>query len=460
MSKFLLLPFLFVGGCGAGVAEMTAGRPSADDDVEPEISSEGAQTGDTASSAPEVRIETSGGGSVFESVASSERYLQWLAVPAPGWVFDRWELVGSTFREDGTEVIYRGGFFRDNPLELDSKSEGVLTAVFFEDDREPEMVDEDVDFVDVEDLLESTWQVIAGSPSLPFSTVVATAFAVEENMLATNAHVVEALIIIMGMNDGVAVVVQHETGDIRDIAETWVHAAYNGDPLTSPDIGVIRVRGAHGQVFGFTYPWVGLPDIGSEPEISVLDPLILCGFPGDVSDAIDFTRFDPGRDFRPRASCLTGTVSSLRPFDPSDVATPDNTFLIQHDIATTGGTSGSAIISENGQVIAINSASTTNEAGLNRFAVRSDLLQQVLTRIRVGSLSPLRIPVLNDQVLQQVREKCFFDEEDLEELLSGLVVVGAKGGTYADCIAALDSPPSCTGTCAACIVAACDASFN
>ena len=388
MLKLLLLPFLFVVGCGAGVTEMTAGRPSADGDAENEIFSEGAETEDTATSAPEVRIETSGGGSVFESVASSERYRQWLAIPAPGWVFDRWELVGSTFREDGTEVIYRGGFFGDNPLELDSKSDGVLTAVFVEDVPEPEILPP-VDLVNsVAVLQDSTWLVLAVSDD---SALIATAFAISETRLATNAHVVEGIKDILREPNAHVGLFQHETGLEREIVRVWTHPTYDADGLQpTPDLGIMSTAEA-------MPTFVVTPALHATPSIDVLERVMLCGFPGSVTIQIDLLGAFISGQFHPRASCLSGNVSALRPFDAGQSLTQANGRLIQYDISTEPGLSGSAVFNEQGEVIGVHALGFSNDAEQN-FAIRSDVLAEMLAWIDRDSLSSVLLSDIQPQL--------------------------------------------------------------
>ena len=88
---------------------------------------------------------------------------------------------------------------------------------------------------------------------------------------------------------------------------------------------------------------------------------------------------------------MTGRITALRPFDPSDPDTPTNTLLIQHDIQASGGTSGSAIVDKAGQVIAVNNAGTTDESASNRFAIRADLVRVFLADIDAGHVEPLTI---------------------------------------------------------------------
>ncbi len=234
---------------------------------------------------------------------------------------------------------------------------------------------------DISEVLAATWQVLAASPLDPSAGMIATAFAIDENRLATNAHVVYGTANVLRAG-GLGAVVQHETGADLEIVNMWAHPDYDGNSVTSPDVGVIEVNGR-------LPSWLPLADEAVVRSLRILDDVTLCGFPGDVALLIDFANLQPGDEFRPRASCFTGSISSLRPFDPSAPATPANLQLIQHDIATTGGTSGSAVLDDSGRVIAIHAAATTHEGGTNRFASRSDTLRDLLQLIDSGSLPPL-----------------------------------------------------------------------
>ncbi len=230
-----------------------------------------------------------------------------------------------------------------------------------------------------QDILKATWLVLGSSNN---SSLLATAFAISSNRLATNAHVVQGIRDIIVTQGGAAGVVQHESGSSALITKAWMHPDYTGDSVRSPDVGVIEVDGA-------LPSWLRLADDADLRSLIVFDEIRLCGFPGDVALAIEIPALVRaiGGDatFRPRATCLSGQISSLRPFDPSAAATPANTFLIQHDIATSQGTSGSAIFGSSDGVVAVHSAETTNATALNRFAIRADALRDLIEMIDAGA---------------------------------------------------------------------------
>ena len=102
----------------------------------------------------------------------------------------------------------------------------------------------------------------------------------------------------------------------------------------------------------------------------------LCGFP-EATTGLDLLGVLTG-GFHPRATCLTGTVSALRPFDPGESATPENTQLIQYDLPVTPGTSGSAVFNDAGQVVGVNSFGLFESGGDLNFAIRSDKLEELI----------------------------------------------------------------------------------
>lgn len=231
----------------------------------------------------------------------------------------------------------------------------------------------------VDDVLPATWLVLFGDDS---SLGSATAFAIDHHRLATNAHVVEGIADALCSPTGGAVVVQHETGAFIAVTAAWSHADYDGNSVASPDVGVIEVDG--------TLP-SSLRLAGDDvvQGLRVLQTVTLCGFPGDVSLAIDFPALQTGEDFRPRASCFTGSINALRPFDAATPATPANSQLIQHDIPATRGTSGSPILDGAGYVVGVMAAGTTDAEGSNHFAPRVDTLVDLLDMIDDGVLAPV-----------------------------------------------------------------------
>jgi V8-like Glu-specific endopeptidase len=280
--------------------------------------------------------------------------------------------------------------------------------------------------------------------------VIATAFGIDANRLATNAHVTRALAAVLGASDGMAFVVQHETGAMLEVGDVWEHPAYDETSVRSPDVGVIAV-------IGRLTSWLRLASDVTAQELSVLDPISLCGHPGDVSLIIDFAVYEPGDAFRPRATCSRGFITSLRPFDPSVPSTPSNRQLVQHDIPTTGGTSGSPVVDCNGDVIAVHAATTTDAEGANRFAIRVDALKHLVRRIDSGSLAPLEPPAYDWP--ESLRESCWamddagigvFVEYYVSILREGLTEVEALDVAFLACASLCGDNELCFVDCFVC----------
>jgi len=238
---------------------------------------------------------------------------------------------------------------------------------------------------DIDAILAATWGVAAavddGTETLYI--VVGTAFAVDNTRLATNAHVVDGVLDFAAEAPGEVefVVVQHETAEARAIDRMWRHPDYDpNDFLGTPDVGVISVVGSLPSV-------APLADEATVRDLATLDDVALCGFPGDVLLALD----PIDASVRPRATCLSGNITALRPFDPSVAATRDNTLLLQHDIQTSPGTSGSAIFDDAGWIVGVHNAATGDVSASNRFGVRADVIRTLLRDIDSGSVPALTL---------------------------------------------------------------------
>lgn len=223
------------------------------------------------------------------------------------------------------------------------------------------------------------WQIVAyDSDNDPL--FIGSAFAISDSLLATNAHVVRPTAEAI-RKGGFVRVVQDETGMERHITRMWSHPGYDEEATIGPDVGVIEVSES-------LPSFLKLASGTMLHHLAVLDEIRLYGFPGDVARAIDIEQLLHG-GLRPRATCLTGRITSLRPFVPSQNASPSNTLLIQHDAPATHGMSGSPVLNLRGEVVAIMSALTHDELGQNGFAIRSDVLDGLLRMVRLNVLPGL-----------------------------------------------------------------------
>ncbi|MHC4234605.1 MAG: trypsin-like peptidase domain-containing protein, partial [Planctomycetota bacterium] len=226
----------------------------------------------------------------------------------------------------------------------------------------------------VEEAQAATWLVAAGSD---YSFGTATAFGVGSDLLATNAHVVEGILAAAAEPNGGAIVVQHETGEMRNVTTVWMHPDFVSDAFAfTPHIGLLEVDE---EIPSF----LSLADTETVRSLEVFDEVSLCGFPGDVTLGIDFVGIFTG-EFRPRVTCLNGTISALRPFDPGEAATAENRHLIQYDLPVVPGTSGSAVFNDAGEVVGVNSFGFFQSGGDFNFAIRADKLAELIESVTGG----------------------------------------------------------------------------
>lgn len=304
------------------------------------------------------------------------------ALPDDGWVFDHWEA-------DVQDILFN----RSNPLRVLLDEDMSLTAVFTREVVEP--------VATVEDVLNATWLIVAGN-SEEFLT--ATAFGVGANKLATNGHVTDGLKDLFRRPGAVAQVIQHETGDSRDILKVWTHPAYDANAIIdTPDLGLIEVAGTI----------TGTLTVANEADVRTLrvfDAVSLCGFPGNVLGDIDLVGLSTG-SFHPRSTCLTGTISALRPLDPGAVATPFNTELIQYDLPTAVGTSGSAVFDESGAVVGVNFSGFSGDDF--NFAIRADRLTELINMVETNQLEGIELSSIEPVAPDPIGSQCttaYFNE--------------------------------------------------
>ncbi len=184
--------------------------------------------------------------------------------------------------------------------------------------------------------------------------LIGTGWAVDTNLLATNGHVVDA-INDTARNLGRANVAvkrvsayQSETGREVAILRAANHPSWNRS-TRSPDVGLLETRTALPSVLTLEAP-------DGTTRLRKGDPLQLNGFPGDVFELVN-ADFQPGLSV-PRSSLFSGTIQAIEHFDARVVVDPANLSTVdmyQHSMDTSGGTSGSPILS-NGKVVAIHNS--------------------------------------------------------------------------------------------------------
>ena len=239
-------------------------------------------------------------------------------------------------------------------------------------------------------------EIVTGpaATDVAFSTL-GTAFAVNDRLLATNAHVTEFFNGLTGINVSRVLAVQSGTGTVVTLLRALTHPEYTGNPIGSPDVGL------------FTTTEV-LPDkltIANAEELATLargDDLRLAGFPGDVDDLIPVI---PGVTV-PQATALEGNISAVRNYMQTEV-TGENADYVQHQAPTTPGTSGSALI-RCGKVVAVHNAGTVKivlvvgpngqveeerqAAAANNFGVHAKYLTELIDLFEDSSLQGFELP--------------------------------------------------------------------
>ncbi|MEZ6085463.1 MAG: trypsin-like peptidase domain-containing protein [Phycisphaerae bacterium] len=231
-----------------------------------------------------------------------------------------------------------------------------------------------------------------------------TAFAVGDRLLATNAHVTEFFNGLTDLPVEEVVAVQSGTGEVVTLLRALTHPDYTGNPVASPDIGLFTTQELLSSKL----------TIASDAELTDLelgDELLLSGFPGDVQDLFEIT---PGTTV-PQATSLTGTITALRNHDTGQVVMPENVDVIQHQIPTTPGTSGSALV-RCGKVAAVHNAGTVKiivsvdsqgnltqdrtAAANNNFGVHAKYLREMIDLFEDQSVQGFELPRPSRQAVE------------------------------------------------------------
>ena len=176
--------------------------------------------------------------------------------------------------------------------------------------------------------------------------VVGTGFVAQfTNAIWTNAHVIQGVVEtirpIAHLNPQTLAV---RSGTAVGGLETYslntyyIHPDYDGT-VGSPDVGVLVVDAQFALRPSF------LPRNRAN-GLRVGQPIGTIGFPGEINNPYSAV---------PIATFKDGTVSALRSFSDG-VITPENSRVIQHNLDTSGGTSGSFIFDHEGFIIGINHA--------------------------------------------------------------------------------------------------------
>jgi S1-C subfamily serine protease len=200
---------------------------------------------------------------------------------------------------------------------------------------------------------------------------IGSGFAISNKRIMTNAHVVKGLVEIAEKygTEGYSFVAVRDGGRVGheysfELDSFAIHPEYNTQNNYTYDFGIITIK--YGTL-------TDICEFEQEENLYAIregDEIYTIGFPGETGDQ---------NTIQPIATYKNGSVSALRPFDQNLTASNQYTnVVIQHNLNTTGGTSGSPIFNRNGKVIAINCSAEFE------FIKNSD---GTITRIPVGDIA-------------------------------------------------------------------------
>jgi hypothetical protein len=189
-----------------------------------------------------------------------------------------------------------------------------------------------------------------------------TAFAIGDDLLATNAHCVKT-----GLEKYTELMVLMNGAPTNryDIKRMIPHPGYQEGRI-SPDVGLVQLQGR----------LVHKVTIAPAPELSKVAPgvpMFLYGFPGRLN------RVDA-----PEATFVRGEIGRVTTFDQKLGDFGQNT-LLQHSAFSSAGTSGSPMFNAEGRVIGINAGGYMEDgqvlSGYN-FGVRIDLVYALIPMLK------------------------------------------------------------------------------
>jgi len=278
-----------------------------------------------------------------------------------------------------------------------------------------------------------------------FFVFVGTGFAVDSETLVSNGHVIDALIewndIVEDFNrtdetEWISswVVVQNLTTSLSEgsnffyLQYYWQHPEWDGD-TSSPDIGLLYIWEG-----GYISRRITLATSSAARRLKVGAPIATLGFPGELEGGDDWSSLYPIATFK------DGTISALRPrFENQSYSAPRDTYIVQHNLDLSGGTSGSPIFDASGKVVAINNAGIDadftgmgggdwpriSQAALG-FGIRADKIHELLDEAGVAAKPTAPANLDNDKLINRLegRDISSLDivttREGLAERLAGM----------------------------------------
>lgn len=172
---------------------------------------------------------------------------------------------------------------------------------------------------------------------------IGTAWGVGPNTFATNAHVAGPAQEALAAGRSVRIYINKHPELTYGVTKATTHPRYGSTESGMPinDVGILEVDGKLESWFPVAQT-AELQNVDSGYRVAYL------GFPSGEN----MTAVDPRS---PVATMQTGIVTSVTDWQ-GGVGTAENRLLVQHNLSSTGGASGSPVFNAKGQVIALHNA--------------------------------------------------------------------------------------------------------
>jgi len=205
-------------------------------------------------------------------------------------------------------------------------------------------------------------------------TALGTAFCIDDSgRFATNAHVVEAIEKIHTISGAYPKLIA-QGGEFDLDVDSWKqHGDYEPSERYSPDVGVLQARPPKGQ----RIVHVALARDADLRELKAGTNICYIGFP--AYESLDYGQFK-----EISATVYSGNVARIWTFD-HEVGDFESSRVLEHNMYSWGGASGSPIFNSDGKVVALH-YSAPPVGGKKQFAslkygVRVDCLRELLAEL-------------------------------------------------------------------------------
>jgi V8-like Glu-specific endopeptidase len=220
-------------------------------------------------------------------------------------------------------------------------------------------------------------------------------FAISANTIMTSAHVVNGLIDVIKKygKDNKKLVAVRDEGKIEqdfsyEIDQYAIHPSYDSSAAFTYDFGIVTIKS------GTTLTnFASIEETPNLYSIAVGDEIGTICFPNETNDL---------NSIQPIATFKNGTISALLPLNPNTTTSAKETnIIIQHNLNTTSGTSGSPIYNKNGKIIAIHNAGKVGLTLNNDTWSRIPASSAVDYSIRIDQKKPLETAKLDSFIAIQ-----------------------------------------------------------